>query len=227
MGALPLPMVLSTRNVDKAREIVEVLVEHSGEPIVAYAIEVGGTTIAFLLGSPEGIADAVAALPPLRDEPDVEETGATLEENARIKASALAALVGTVAIADDTGLEVDALDGAPGIYAARYAGEHASYADNVSKMLRELEGVYPSLRTARFATVAIACWPDGREVSVRGEVEGVITAVPAGENGFGYDPVFVPVEGDGRTFAQMTAGEKHAISHRGRAFVALAQSLTI
>jgi XTP/dITP diphosphohydrolase len=226
MGTLPLPLVLSTRNVDKAREIVEVLVEHSGDPIVAYAVEVGNTTIAFVLGSPEGIADAVAILPPLREEPEVEETGATLEENARIKASALAAATRMLAIADDTGLEVDALDGAPGIYAARYAGEHATYADNVAKILRELEGVYPTLRTARFATVAIACWPDGRELAVRGEVEGVIAATPSGESGFGYDPVFVPTEGDGRTFAQMTAGEKHAISHRGRAFAKLATALS-
>ena len=130
------------------------------------------------------------------------------------------------AIADDTGLEVDALDGAPGVYAARYAGPDATYADNVAKLLRELEGVYPALRTARFATVAIACWPDGREVAARGEVEGVIAAAPAGENGFGYDPVFVPTEGDGRTFAQMTAAEKHAVSHRGAAFAALAETLT-
>jgi XTP/dITP diphosphohydrolase len=226
MSTLPLPLVLSTRNVDKAREILEVLVEQSGEPIVAYAVEVGTTTIAFLLGSPEGIADAVNALPPPREEPDVEETGTTLEENARIKAGALAAAMGLLAIADDTGLEVDALEGAPGIYAARYAGEHASYADNVAKILHELEGVYPTLRTARFATVAIACWPDGRELAVRGEVEGVIAATPSGDQGFGYDPVFVPTEGDGRTFAQMTAAEKHAISHRGRAFAKLAAALS-
>ena len=133
---------------------------------------------------------------------------------------------GVLAIADDTGLEVDALDGAPGVYAARYAGADATYADNVAKLLRELEGVYPALRTARFATVAIACWPDGREVAVRGEVEGVIAADAAGESGFGYDPVFVPTEGDGRTFAQMTAAEKHAISHRGRAFATLARALS-
>jgi XTP/dITP diphosphohydrolase len=226
MGSLPLPMVLSTRNVDKAREIVEVLVEQSGAPIVAYAVEVGGTTIAFLLALPERLADAVAALPAMQQGPDVEETGATLEENARIKAAALAHAIGVLAIADDTGLEIDALNGAPGIYAARYAGERATYADNVAKVLREMEGVYPALRTARFATVAIACWPDGREVAVRGEVEGVIAAGPAGERGFGYDPVFVPTEGDGRTFAQMSAAEKHAISHRGRAFAKLAQALS-
>ena len=224
--ALPLPLVLATRNVDKAREIVEILVEHRGLPIVAYAIDVNDVTIGFLLEDPEGVAAAAAALPVLAAEPDVEETGATLDENARIKATALATALGLPTVADDTGLEVDALDGAPGVHAARYAGADATYADNVSKLLRELEGVYPALRTARFATVAITCWPDGHEVAARGQVEGVIAAAPAGESGFGYDPVFVPVEGDGRTFAQMTAAEKHAVSHRGRAFVALAAALT-
>ena len=225
-GPLPLPLVLATRNVDKAREIIEILVEHSGLPLVAYAIDVDDVTIGFLLEHPDRVAAAVSALPALRVAPDVDETGATLEANARIKATALAGALGLAAIADDTGLEVDALDGAPGVYAARYAGPDATYADNVAKLLRELEGVYPALRTARFATVATACRPDGREVVARGEVEGVIAAAPAGENGFGYDPVFVPVEGDGRTFAQMSAAEKHALSHRGRAFDALAAALT-
>jgi XTP/dITP diphosphohydrolase len=223
---LPLPLVLATRNVDKAREIIEILVEHSGLPLVAYAIDVDDVTIGFLIEHPERVATAVSALTGPRVAPDVDETGTTLEANARIKATALAGALGLAAIADDTGLEVDALDGAPGVYAARYAGPDATYADNVSKLLRELEGVYPALRTARFATVAIAGWPDGREVVARGEVEGVIAAAPAGENGFGYDPVFVPVEGDGRTFAQMSAAEKHALSHRGRAFKALAAALT-
>jgi XTP/dITP diphosphohydrolase len=224
--ALPLPLVLATRNVDKAREIIEILVDHSGLPIVAYAIDVNDATIGFLLERPDAVAVAVSALPALDAEPDVEETGGTLEENARIKASALAGALGVAAIADDTGLEVDAIDGAPGVYAARYAGPDAAYADNVAKLLRELEGVYPALRTARFATVAITCWPDGTEVAARGQVEGVIAAAPLGESGFGYDPVFVPTEGDGRTFAQMSAAEKHAISHRGRAFTALAGVLT-
>jgi XTP/dITP diphosphohydrolase len=226
MTLLPSPLVLATRNVDKAREIVEILVERIDAPLVAYAVEVHGTTIAFLLDSPEHIPDAVAALPVLTAEPDVEETGSTLEENARIKASALTAAIGVPAIADDTGLEVDALDGAPGVYAARYAGPDATYADNVNKLLQELEGVYPALRTARFATIAIACWPDGREIAMRGEVEGVIAATAAGESGFGYDPVFVPTEGDGRSFAQMTPAEKHAVSHRGRAFAKLAEALS-
>ena len=227
MSALPLPVVLATRNVDKVREIVEILVEQSDAPIVAYAIEVNGSTIAFLLDQPERVAQAVAALPALAAEPDVDETGATLEENARIKGSALAAATGMMAIADDTGLEVDALDGAPGVHAARYSGPDATYAGNVDKLLRELEGVYSALRTARFATVAMACRPDGHEVIARGEVAGVIAAAPAGDSGFGYDPVFVPTEGDGRTFAQMNQAEKHAISHRGRAFVALARALSV
>jgi XTP/dITP diphosphohydrolase len=109
------------------------------------------------------------------------------------------------------------------VYSARYAGEGASYQDNVDKLLREL-GDAPD-RRARFATVAMARWPDGRELAVRGEVEGEIGRVARGTNGFGYDPVFVPAEGDGRTFAEMTAAEKHAVSHRGRAFRALVAAL--
>jgi XTP/dITP diphosphohydrolase len=129
-----------------------------------------------------------------------------------------------LAIADDTGLEVDALGGAPGVYSARYAGEHATYEDNVGKLLREL-GSVPA-RGARFATVAIARRADGTETIRRGEVEGRIGAEPKGEAGFGYDPVFIPDEGGGRTFAEMDPAEKHAISHRGRAFRLLAAALT-
>jgi XTP/dITP diphosphohydrolase len=217
-----LPFVLATPYADKARESVEIFVTLSGRPLVAYSID----GIAFLVDTPDGIAASVAALPRLTSAPNVEETGATLEDNARIKARALTDALGLPALADDTGLEVDALDGAPGVHSARYAGEHASYADNVAKLLRELEGVYPSLRTARFATVAIARHPGGDpEIVTRGEVEGVISAGARGEGGFGYDPVFVPVEGDGRSFAEMTPEEKHALSHRGRAFRALAAEL--
>lgn len=157
--------------------------------------------------------------------PDVDETGATLVENARLKAAAIAAATGEAAVADDTGLLVDALDGAPGVWSARFAGEGATYADNVAKLLAELAGVAPARRTARFETVALVCWPDGREVSAAGTVEGTIAVEPRGDGGFGYDPVFVPVEGDGRTFAELTAEEKHALSHRGRAFRALAAEL--
>jgi XTP/dITP diphosphohydrolase len=157
--------------------------------------------------------------------PDVDETGTTLLENARLKAAAIAAATGEAAVADDTGLLVDALDGAPGVWSARFAGEGATYADNVAKLLAELTGVEPERRTARFETVALVCWPDGREVAATGAVQGVITAEPRGSRGFGYDPVFEPVEGDGRTFAELNPLEKHALSHRGRAFRALAAEL--
>jgi XTP/dITP diphosphohydrolase len=145
-----------------------------------------------------------------------EETGATLLENARIKALAAVALTGLPAIADDTGLEVDALRGAPGVHAARYAGPRATYADNVAKLLRELAGVPPERRTARFRTVCFAAWPDGTEMSADGTLQGTITDAPRGTNGFGYDPVFVP-KGETRTYAELTDAEKNAISHRGRA----------
>ncbi|HVW33234.1 MAG TPA: RdgB/HAM1 family non-canonical purine NTP pyrophosphatase [Acidimicrobiia bacterium] len=172
-----------------------------------------------------------AALPGLElsprpaDIPDVEETGTTLIDNARLKAAAIAAATGEAAVADDTGLLVDALDGAPGVWSARYAGEGATYADNVARLLRELAGVPAERRTARFETVALVAWPDGREVAVIGAVEGTIATEGRGGRGFGYDPVFIPDEGDGRTFAELLPVEKHAVSHRGRAFRALAAEL--
>lgn len=156
---------------------------------------------------------------------DVEEHGDTLVENARLKARALVAATGMPAVADDTGLEVDALDGRPGVRSARYAGEAAISTDNVAKLLAELDGCGAGGRTARFRTVALALWPDGREVVAVGEVTGRIAIAARGDGGFGYDPVFVPAEGDGRTFAEMSASEKNAISHRGRAFRELADRL--
>ena len=195
-----LHFVLATANPDKAREIVEVL------------SAVG-----------EGI-ELEARDPSL---PDVDETGATLEENARLKAQAICDATARPAIADDTGLEVDALGGAPGVRSARFAGESATYADNVGLLLRRLDGVEAPARTARFATVAIARWPDGREVAAIGTVEGTIASSPRGDGGFGYDPVFVPDEGDGRTFAELSPAEKHAVSHRGRAFRTLADGLRV
>ena len=192
--------VLATANPDKAAEITRIL------------------------------RDAGAALeltPRPADVPDVEETGATLEANARLKAVGLSAATGLPAIADDTGLEVDALGGAPGVYSARFAGPDATYADNCNHLLRRLDGVPAERRTARFATVALAHWPDGREAAALGTVEGTIAESARGDGGFGYDPVFVPHEGDGRTFAEMTAAEKHAISHRGRAFRTLAEGLKV
>ncbi len=149
--------------------------------------------------------------------PDVVEDADTLEGNARLKANAVAAATGMPALADDTGLEVDALGGAPGVYSARYAGEHATYADNVARLLSSLDGVPRARRTARFRAVMVVAWPVGKEVVADGVCEGTIAETPRGEGGFGYDPVFVPVDGDGRTFAEMTGAEKDEVSHRGRA----------
>lgn len=162
------------------------------------------------------------------DLPDVVEDADTLLGNARLKAIAVCDATGQPAVADDTGLEVDALDGAPGVWSARYAGDHASYADNVRKLLAELNRVgatEPAQRRARFRTVAIVRFPDGSEVVAEGVIDGEIAAAPRGSAGFGYDPVFVPDGGGGRTFAEMPAAEKHALSHRGRAFRALAARL--
>ena len=130
-------------------------------------------------------------------------------------------------MADDTGLEVDALGGAPGVRSARFAGENVTYADNVDKLLDVLRDVPVGERAARFATVAIAHFPDGREIAAIGTVEGRITTEARGDGGFGYDSVFTPDEGDGRTFAEMAPDEKHAVSHRGRAFRTLADGLRV
>jgi XTP/dITP diphosphohydrolase len=192
--------VLATANPDKATEIADVL-RDAGAPI------------------------ELVERPP--DLPDVDETGATLEENARLKATELSTWTGLPAIADDTGLEVDALGGAPGVLSARFAGAEATYAENVRLLLERLANVPDGRRAARFSTVAIARWPDGREVAAIGSVEGTISKDVRGAGGFGYDPVFVPAEGDGRTFAEMSAAEKHACSHRGRAFRTLADGLRV
>ena len=159
--------------------------------------------------------------------PDVEETGATLVENALLKARAVRDATGEPAVADDTGLEVDALHGAPGVRSARFAGPAATSDENVDKLLAALAGVPPGSRRARFRTVAAACLPDGRELVAEGAVDGVITGARRGSGGFGYDSVFVPDDGDGRTFAEMTLAEKQAVSHRFRAFSALATNLLV
>jgi len=171
------------------------------------------------------VGDAIELVPRPADVPDVVEDGATLLDNARLKARALCDATGLPALADDTGLEVDALGGAPGVRAARYAGEHATYGDNVAKMLDALDGVADASRTARFRTVAMVRFPDGNELIADGVVEGRIARQIRGGHGFGYDPIFVPDECDGRSFAEMDGDEKHAISHRGRALRALAAQL--
>jgi XTP/dITP diphosphohydrolase len=201
-GTKRLRMILATANPDKAREIVAIVADTAG--------------------------DAVELRPRPTTVPEVDETGDTLEENARLKGHALVNATGLAAMADDTGLEVDALGGAPGVYSARYAGETASYDDNVAKLLGELAAVGATgadQRRARFRTVAIACFPDRGDIVAHGVVEGVIAGQRRGHGGFGYDPVFVPDGGDGRTYAEMTLAEKSALSHRGKAFRALAAGL--
>ena len=161
--------------------------------------------------------------------PDVDENADTLEGNARLKAVAIAQATGVGALADDTGLEVDALGGAPGVRSARYAGEPSDSAANIEKLLRELEAIgatTPHQRRARFRTVVLVKWPDGSEAMAEGTVSGFIAMEQHGNGGFGYDPVFVPEEGDGRTFAEMDTSEKHSISHRGRALRSLAEELS-
>jgi XTP/dITP diphosphohydrolase len=191
-----LRVTLASANPDKAAEIVEIVT-----PLGLHVEP-----------RPPGLAD-------------VDETDDSLDGNARLKAMAVAVAANAPALADDTGLEVDALDGAPGVRTARYAGEHATYADNVEKLLAALRDVPDAGRTARFRTVAMVCWPDGREVLAEGVVAGRIADAARGDRGFGYDPVFIPDEGDGRTFAEMSDAEKHALSHRGRALRALAGKL--
>jgi XTP/dITP diphosphohydrolase len=171
------------------------------------------------------LGPAVELQPRPADVPDVVEDGETLVDNARLKARAICAATGLPAVADDTGLEVDGLDGAPGVWSARYAGEDATYADNVAKLLGELEARPGASRTARFRSVAFVAYPDGDELWCEGIVDGSIAESPRGDNGFGYDPVFVPDDADGRSFAEMDDAEKNAISHRGRAFRALAARL--
>ena len=156
--------------------------------------------------------------------PDVEETGDTYLENARLKAVAVAAALELPALADDSGIEVDALGGKPGPRSARYAGEHASDEENLRALIQAVRGVPAAGRTARYRCVAALAWPDGRFKHVEGICEGTLRTAPAGSNGFGYDPIFVPV-GREVTMAELGDGEKDRISHRGRAFRALKEAL--
>jgi XTP/dITP diphosphohydrolase len=186
--SLPGRLVLATKNPDKVREVRAVLAA------VAPELEV------------------LAA----GDWPEVAETGATLEENALIKARAVATATGMPAVADDTGLEVDALGGAPGVHTARYAGPEGDYAANRQALLAALWGTAD--RRARFRTVVALVVPGEREVLAEGVLEGWITTAERGSGGFGYDPIF---EVAGRTLAQMGEAEKNRISHRALALQAL------
>jgi XTP/dITP diphosphohydrolase len=183
-------LVLATRNRHKVAELIMLL----GDPRI---------TIRMLDEFPGA--------------PDVVEDGDTCEANAVKKACAIAEYTGLPAVADDTGLEVDALGGRPGVYAARYAGEHATYEDNCRKLLLELTGVSPAQRTARFLTVAAIALPSGRVRVAQGVLDGVIAEEARGTLGFGYDPVFFVPE-LGKTLAQLSADQKNTISHRAKAF---------
>ena len=164
---------------------------------------------------------------PSADEvPDVIEDADTFIGNARLKAAALLAATGLTALADDSGLEVDALDGAPGVWSARYAGEGASDEANVDKLLAALtDRPDPADRRARFRCVLVLQRPDGSEVVADGTVEGHITDAPRGPGGFGYDPVFVPDDAPHASFGELSSAEKHAISHRGHALASLLAQL--
>jgi XTP/dITP diphosphohydrolase len=157
--------------------------------------------------------------------PDTRETGVTFIENALLKARAVVAQSGLPAIADDSGLAVDVLGGAPGVFSARWCGRHGDDAANLQLLLDQLADVSPEHRGARFVCAAVVVWPDGREAVEIGELRGVLTFAPRGDNGFGYDPIFEVETADGpRTTAELSAAVKHAISHRGRAFRALVAS---
>ena len=188
-------LVCASANPDKVAEMAEVLEGH-----------------ALLLPRPAAMGE-------------VAEDADTLMGNAMLKARAVCDFAAAAALADDTGLEVDALGGAPGVWSARYAGPDASYADNLARLLAEMRDVPPQQRTARFRTVTAVCFPDGTNLSAEGVVDGTITTEPRGTGGFGYDPVFAPVEADGLTFSEMGPAAKNALSHRGRALRALLELL--
>jgi XTP/dITP diphosphohydrolase len=156
--------------------------------------------------------------------PEVEEDGPSYLDNALLKARAVARSLGAPAVADDSGIEVDALGGAPGPRSARFAGEDATDEQNLKMLIRSVAGVPASGRTARYRCVAAVVWPDGRELWVEGVCEGTLIAKPRGNNGFGYDPIFVPAGWEG-TMAELAPQEKDRISHRGRAFRALCELL--
>jgi XTP/dITP diphosphohydrolase len=173
-----------------------------------------GEELAALLG---GLGSTIHTLDEFPDAPDVVEDGDTCEANAIKKARAIAAFTGLPAVADDTGLEVDALGGRPGIYAARYAGENATYEDNCRKLLWELRGVPRERRAAHFLTVAAIALPSGEIRMAQGTLDGMIVEQASGTLGFGYDPVFLIPE-LGKTLAQLSADHKNTISHRAKAF---------
>ena len=195
-------LVIATRNRGKIEEIDRIL--NLGD----------GSKVGALTGKIE--IKSVAEF----DVEDVEETGSTFEENALLKAHTVARATGLPALADDSGLAVDALGGAPGIYSARYSGVHGDDDANIEKLLRELSDRALD-RAARFVAVIAIAKPDGSHIMARGELPGTIAASRRGENGFGYDPIFIPV-GSNRTLGEHLPKEKDAISHRARALAEIA-----
>ncbi|GGU90656.1 non-canonical purine NTP pyrophosphatase [Streptomyces albospinus] len=194
--ATPRRLVLATRNAGKISELRAIL-EAAG-----LGVELVG-------------ADAYP------DVPDVKETGVTFAENALLKAHALARATGHPAVADDSGLCVDVLGGAPGIFSARWAGRHGDDRANLDLLLAQLSDIADEHRAAHFACAAALALPDGTDRVVEGTLEGTLRHTPAGTGGFGYDPILQPL-GETRTCAELTPAEKNAISHRGKAFRALA-----
>jgi XTP/dITP diphosphohydrolase len=182
-------LLLATHNLDKVKEMAHAL---------------------------QGLPLRVASLDECGVNGEVEETGSTLAENAWLKAGAAPLRPGMLCVADDTGLEVDALGGAPGVRSSRFAGEKVTYRDNVEKLLREMAAVEEARRTARFRCVVALLGPEGRRAEVQGVAEGRILRAPQGEGGFGYDPVFWVPEA-GKSFAEMSLEEKDRFSHRGKA----------
>lgn len=166
----------------------------------------------------------ISLLPRPMSVADVVENASTLVGNARLKARAIVDATGCPALADDTGLFVDALDGLPGVRTARYAGENATDTENKRKLLAALES--STARSCRFISAVVVLWPNGDEVAVEGVCEGSIALRELGTSGFGFDALFIPTAGDGRTFAEMQAEEKNTMSHRGKAFAELAKFLT-
>jgi XTP/dITP diphosphohydrolase len=196
----PPRLALATKNTGKIREILDICADWP---------------VRWLLAT-DPVAEAW---------PEVEETGHTYLDNALLKARAVAAAAGIPAVADDSGIEVDALGGEPGPRSARFAGPNATDQQNLQQLIDQMRDSAPEQRTARYRCVAACAWPDGREVWAEGECEGLLIPEPRGSGGFGYDPIFVPEGEELRTMAQLSADEKNALSHRGRALRALGDIL--
>lgn len=194
-------LVLATRNEHKVEELRAILADVLAE----LDLELVGVT-------------------EFPDVQDVVETGVTFVENAALKATAVAAATGLPAVADDSGLAVEVLGGAPGVFSARWAGRHGDDAANLELLLAQLADVPDGHRAAAFVCAAVLAFPDGRTVAREGRFEGTLTREPRGRNGFGYDPI-LEVAGDTRTAAELSPQEKNAVSHRGKAFAALAGDL--